>query len=173
MRHRKKNNKFSRPRAQRKALLRGLVRNLFIYERIKTTKRKAKAASSCADRLISLTRRGDLHSKRLAFVFLQDHKVLKKLFQDIGPRFKNVEGGFTRILHLGARKGDGARTALLELTVIKEKKRHKRKKAKEVEKVHKEEHATSLKEAPKKSTPSRAGLRQSLRKIFKKERDAL
>jgi large subunit ribosomal protein L17 len=173
MRHRKKTDKFSRPRAQRKALIRSLVRALFIYERIKTTPRKAKAASSKADELISLAKRNNLHSRRLAYSFLQDHKLIKKLFEDIGPRFKNTPGGCTRIMDLGYRKGDGAKLSVLELTQLKEKQKIKREKAKKMQEVPREEHKPSLREAPKKTKPPKVGLRQSLRKIFKKERDAL
>ncbi|MFC1514522.1 50S ribosomal protein L17 [Candidatus Omnitrophota bacterium] len=174
MRHRDKNDKLSRSRAQRKALIRCLVRSLFIHERIKTTPRKAKVTSSKAERLITLAKRGDLASKRLAFSFLQDHRLVKKLFEEIAPRFKDTPGGCTRMMNLGFRKGDGAKVALLELTEVR-KAATPEKKAQEAETkpLAHHEHATSLKEAPKKTGPSKSGLRQSLRKIFKKERDAL
>jgi large subunit ribosomal protein L17 len=173
MRHRKKNDKLSRSKAQRKALLRSLVRSLILHERIKTTPRKARAASAKAERLITLSKRGDVHSRRLAYAFLQDHRVVKKLFEDIAPRFNTVSGGCTRIMNLGFRKGDGASLAILELTQIRKTLKHTEKKeeAEGEPEVHKE-HETSLKQAPKKTTSSK-GIRQSLKKIFKKERDAL
>jgi len=173
MRHRRKRDKFSRPRAQRKALMRCLIRSLLINERIKTTSRKAKAASSKADELISLAKRNDLASKRLAYAFLQDHGLVKKLFEDIGPRFRNTSGGCTRIMDYGYRKGDGARLSILELTRLKEKHKVKRERSKKEHEAPREEHKPSLREVPKKSKPPKAGLRQRLRKIFKKERDAL
>jgi large subunit ribosomal protein L17 len=173
MRHRKKNDKLSRSKAKRKALLRSLVRSIILHERIKTTPRKAKAASAKTERLIALGKRGDIHSKRLAYSFLQDHYAVKKLFEDIAPRFNTVSGGCTRIMNLGFRKGDGASLSILELTQIRKPlKEAKEKQEDEAEpEVHKE-HETSLKKAPKKTASSK-GLRQSLKKIFKKERDAL
>ena len=115
MRHRKKSDKLSRSRAQRKSLLKCLVRSFFIHERIKTTPRKAKATSSKAERLISLGKRGDLASRRLAYAFLQDHRLVKKLFDDIGPRYAQRPGGYTRIVKVGHRVGDDASVAILEL----------------------------------------------------------
>jgi len=171
MRHRKKVDKLSRSRAQRKALIRSLVRSLFIYERIKTTSRKAKSASLYAERLITLGKRGDLHSRRLVYSFLQDHKLVKKVCDDIAQRFKDVNGGYTRIVKLGKRKGDGAPLSILELTQLKIKEKPKKKEGKK-EEIKKEPHRVSLKEAPKKTEPKK-GLRESIRKIFKKERDSL
>ncbi|MBN2120118.1 MAG: 50S ribosomal protein L17 [Candidatus Omnitrophica bacterium] len=172
MRHLIKENKLSRSRAQRKALIKSLVRNLLIYERIKTTPRKAKAASAKAERLIAMAKRNDLHSRRIAFSFLQDHNLVTRLFDEIAPRFKSNPGGCTRIIDLGFRKGDGAEISILELTTLVEK-QHQRKEKKAAKEHPQEAHVPSLKEAPKKSAPSKKGLRQSLRKIFKKERDAL
>ena len=173
MRHRLKNEKLSRSRAQRKALLRALVRSLFIHERIKTTPRKAKAASSKAERLITLAKRGDVASRRLAYSFLQDHRLVKRLFEEIAPRFKDTPGGCTRMINLGFRKGDGARLSILELTEVRKTVKSAKKAQSETAQPEADgESATSLKEAPKKTAPSKSGLRQSLRKIFKKEKDA-
>jgi large subunit ribosomal protein L17 len=121
MRHRDGTDRLSRPRAQRLALKRSLVRALFLYERIKTSPRKAKAASIEADRLITLAKRGDLHARRLAFSFLNDHQLTKRLFDEIAPRFKEIGGGYTRIIKLVNRKGDNAPMSLLELTQLSEK----------------------------------------------------
>ena len=175
MRHRRKSDKFSRPRAQRRALIKSLVRALFISERITTTQRKARAASSKADTLINMAKKGSLHSRRLVYSCLESHTLVKKLFDDIAPRFSDTKGGYTRLINLGFRKGDGAKLALLELTHVKEKDKEKLKRKKESQKqeMPKEERKSSLKEAPKKSMLPKTGLRQSLKKIFKKERDAL
>lgn len=120
MRHRNSQDKLSRNRAQRKALKRSLVRALFLYERIKTTTRKAKVASQEADRLITLAKRNDLHSRRLAFSYLNDHQLVKRLFDEIAPRFEGVNGGYTRILKYIKRKGDDAQLSVIELTRMNE-----------------------------------------------------
>lgn len=122
MRHRRKNKKFSRPRAQRKALIKSLARSLITYERIKTTEAKAKGIRPVVERLITWGKRGDLHSRRLAYRVLGSHKLVKKLFDDVALRFSDVQGGYTRIINAGYRKGDGARLSIIELTNIKETK---------------------------------------------------
>lgn len=96
-------------------MLRNMATSLFQYERIQTTEAKAKELRPFAERLITLARTDDLHSRRLARRQIADREVLQKLFDQIGPRFKDRPGGYTRILKLGARKGDGAELALIEL----------------------------------------------------------
>lgn len=125
MRHRKKSQRLSRSRAQRKALVKSLLRALVISERIKTTEAKAKAIRSPMDKLITWSKRGDLHSRRLSYNVLGDHILVKRLFDEIGPRFKDLSGGYTRIIDLGRRKGDGALTSLVELVRIESKKAKK------------------------------------------------
>lgn len=171
MRHRKTKTISSIPHAQRKALTRALVRSLLIYEQIKTTGKKAKIASIYTEKIITLAKKNDLHSKRLAFAFLQDHKLVKRLFEDIGPRFSKKTGGYTRVIKAGPRKGDGADLNFVELTVRKENIRLK--KAAKVKSTQE----TSVQKQPAAKQPSaedqasKKGLRQSLRKIFKKEHD--
>ena len=115
MRHRKKGRQLSRTRSHRKATLRNMATSLFRHERIETTTAKAKELRPFAERLITLARRGDLHARRLAGRNIQDREVLGKLFEDIGPRFSERPGGYTRILKLGNRKGDAAEMSLIEL----------------------------------------------------------
>ena len=115
MRHRKKGKELSRTATHRKALLRNLATSLFRHERIETTTAKAKELRPYAERLITLARRGDVHSLRLAGRKIQDREVLGKLFKDIAPRFGERPGGYTRILKLGHRKGDAAEMSLIEL----------------------------------------------------------
>ena len=115
MRHRKKGRELSRTATHRKALLRNLATSLFRHERIETTTAKAKELRPYAERLITLARRGDVHSRRLAGRKIQDREVLGKLFKDIAPRFGERPGGYTRILKLGHRKGDAAEMALIEV----------------------------------------------------------
>ena len=115
MRHRKKGRQLSRTRSHRKATLRNLATSLFEHERIETTTAKAKELRPYAERLITLARRGDVHSRRLAAAKIQDRQVLGKLFDDIAPRYAERPGGYTRILKLGNRKGDAAEMSLIEL----------------------------------------------------------
>jgi len=129
MRHRKDLAKLGRPRAHRKALLCSLVRSLFLYESIKTTLPKAKAAQRLAERLVSRSRRDDLAARRYAYVHLGDHGLVKRLFEEISPRFEDRNSGFTRIFMLGSRLGDGAQMAVLEMTVKGEVKKKKTKSA--------------------------------------------
>ena len=115
MRHRKKGRQLSRTSSHRKATLRNLVTSLFRHERIETTSAKAKELRPFAERLITLARRGDVHSRRLAGRKISDRQVLGKLFDDIAPRYLERPGGYTRILKLGNRKGDAAEMSLIEL----------------------------------------------------------
>ena len=115
MRHRKKGRKLSRTPSHRKATLRNMAASLFLHERIETTTAKAKELRPYAERLITLARRGDVHSRRLAARKIHDRSVLGKLFDDIAPRFSERPGGYTRILKLGNRKGDAADMSLIEL----------------------------------------------------------
>ncbi len=117
MRHRVAHRKLGRTTPHRRALLRNLATALFDKERIRTTLPKAKELRPYAERLITLAKREEnrLHARRLAARDLQDPAVVQKLFDTIGARFATRPGGYTRILHLGPRKGDGAEMAYLEL----------------------------------------------------------
>ncbi len=115
MRHNVSGRKLNRTPAHRKALYRNLVTALFKHERIETTVPKAKEARSLAEKLITFAKRGDLHARRQAARRINEPEVLQKLFADIGPRYADRPGGYTRILRLGPRRGDNAELALLEL----------------------------------------------------------
>ncbi len=115
MRHRKKGPNLSRTASHRRAVLRNLATSLFRHERIETTQAKAKALRPYAERLITLAKRGDLHARRLAARKIQDREVLGRLFDEIGPRFADRPGGYTRILKVGSRRGDAAEMAMIEL----------------------------------------------------------
>jgi large subunit ribosomal protein L17 len=130
MRHQVRGNRLNRPADHRRAMLRNMVTSLFDKERIITTVAKAKEARRFAERMITFAKRGDLNSRRQAARFVNDPKVLQKLFADIGPRFAEREGGYTRVLKLGIRKGDDAPTAILELVSGEVQAKPKRKKAK-------------------------------------------
>ena len=115
MRHRNKGRALSRTPSHKKATMRNMATSLFRHERIETTTAKAKELRPFAERLITLGKRGDLHARRLAGRLIADRQVLGKLFDDIGPRFTERAGGYTRILKLGNRRGDAAEMALIEL----------------------------------------------------------
>lgn len=107
--------KFGRDSSARKAMLRDVVTALFDKERIETTEAKAKEVSGLADEMITLAKRGDLHARRQALAFMTDEIVVRKLFDTIAPKYKERQGGYTRVLKLGPRQGDAALMAILEL----------------------------------------------------------
>lgn len=113
--------KLGRNSSARKALLRDLVTDLFLYERIQTTEAKAKAVRPVAEKLITLAKRGDLHARRQAAAFVRRETVdgeqdaIQKLFSELATRYAERPGGYTRILKLGPRRGDAAPMVYLEL----------------------------------------------------------
>lgn len=115
MRHRKKGRQLGRTASHRRAMLRNLATSLFRHERVETTAAKAKEVRPYAERLITLARRGDLHARRQVERHIKDRAVSGRLFGEIGPRFAARPGGYTRILKLGHRQGDGAEMARIEL----------------------------------------------------------
>ena len=115
MRHRVAGRHLGRETSHRIALYRNLVTDLLRYERITTTEAKAKEIRPMAERIITLGRKGDLHARRQALRFVYDPRVVKKVFDDIGPRMASRPGGYLRITGLEPRKGDGARMATIEL----------------------------------------------------------
>lgn len=117
MRHSNSGRKLSRTPAHRKALLHNLAKALLIHGKICTTEIKAKELRRVVEPLITLAKRNDLHARRQAYRVLNDHALVKRLFDEIGPVFAGVPGGYTRILKLAMpRKGDNAPMAFIELT---------------------------------------------------------
>ncbi len=127
MRHRLANKKLGRNSAQRKALLRSLVTSFLDKERINTTLAKAKALRPVAEKIITLAKKNSLHARRKVLRFVYKKNVVKKLFEDIGPRFTERPGGYTRIIKTGQRAGDGAQLAIIELVGSEYKKKSKKK----------------------------------------------
>jgi len=115
MRHLKAGSKLKRDAGSRKSLLRNLVTSVILEERVVTTVTKAKAVKPLIDRMITLGKRDTLHSRRQAASFLETPKSVKKLFDTLGTRFGQRNGGYTRIVRLGFRKGDGAEQPMIEL----------------------------------------------------------
>jgi large subunit ribosomal protein L17 len=115
MRHRAKGRQLSRTSTHKRAMLNNMATSLFDHGRVITTEAKAKELRPFAEKLITLARRGDLHARRLVQRKIKDRETLGRLFSEIGPRFAARPGGYTRILKLGHRPGDGADVARIEL----------------------------------------------------------
>jgi large subunit ribosomal protein L17 len=128
MRHRVDLNRLGRKPSHRKALHKNMVTSLFKFERIKTTKPKARAVRRTAEKMITRAKIDNVHNRRTIAKKVNEKAVLNKLFKDIAPRFKKRPGGYTRILKLGRRIGDAAEMVLLELVERKEKEKKEKKK---------------------------------------------
>ena len=135
MRHRVAGRKLSRHTQHRELMFRNMVVSLLEHERIKTTLAKGKELRSWADKIISLGKKANLHARRQAFALLRNESIVKKLFDEIAPKMKDREGGYTRIYKMGWRQGDGAPLSLVELVTVpsqEQKKKSPVRKAKEV-----------------------------------------
>jgi len=115
VRHRIAGRSLSRPTGHRMLMLRGMVADLIRHESIRTTEAKAREARRLAEKAITFAKKGTLHHRRQALALLANEGVVKKLFDEIGPRYESRPGGYTRMVKLGPRKGDAAPTAILEL----------------------------------------------------------
>lgn len=119
MRHAKTTQKLGRTVAHKRAMLANMATSLLRHHAVITTTPKARVVRSVTERLITLGKRGDLHARRMAARQVKDRAVLRKLFDEIAPQFSTRPGGYTRIVKLGQRKGDGAALAKLELLIPK------------------------------------------------------
>jgi len=115
MRHGKSGRRLGRTTSHREAMFRNLVTSFLNHEKITTTDAKAKEIRSVAEKMITLGKRGDLHSLRQAASYIREKSVVTKLFSTIAPRYKDRSGGYTRIVKLGIRQGDAAPVSLIEL----------------------------------------------------------
>lgn len=115
MRHGKKVAKLGRLRSHRRAMLANMVTSLFNHEVIRTTDVKAKELRRTADHMITFAKRNDLHARRQVLRVITDKGVVSKLFDELGPRYKSRNGGYTRIIKVGPRRGDGALISIIEL----------------------------------------------------------
>lgn len=107
--------KLGRNTGHRKAMLRNLVTSLFRDERITTTETRAKEVKRIADKMVTLAKQGDLSARRQALEYIYEEKVVRKLFDTYGPKYADRQGGYTRIVRLGYRRGDAAQMAILEM----------------------------------------------------------
>ena len=176
MRHNRQTHRLNRNPKERKAMLENMVSSLLSHQQITTTLQKAKACQRLADKMITLGKKDTLAARRQAFSYLQDHLLTSRLFKEVAPRFKSRKGGYTRILHLQRRKGDGAELALLELTEkeikVKEVKPKSKKDKQEKghshdEHGHKHEHKTESKAPEKGPEPKKTGFFRNVSKFFR------
>lgn len=166
MRHLKANKKLGMDSSHRKAVLRNMVTSLIEHERIKTTDTRAKELRRIAERMVTLGKRGDLHALRQTMEVIRVKSVATKLFEDIAPRYKDINGGYTRIIKIGHRHGDNAPLSIIEFTVQKQeekkepkketKKAPKKESKKEPKKETKKEAKKEVKKEPKKSVVKKA-----------------
>ena len=176
MRHNKSGRKLNRTSSHRRALFRNMARALLTYEQIRTTEAKAKELRGVVERLVTLAVKNDLHARRLAYRELGSHQLVQKLFDEIGPRYSEGGGGYTRIVKLSqARRGDAAPMVIIELTRRaaeaadgkKEAKKDeaKPKKAASKKTADKAEAKDAAKdEAPKKAAPKKAAPKKAAAK---------
>ncbi|NQV90402.1 50S ribosomal protein L17 [Candidatus Uhrbacteria bacterium] len=173
MRHRRHRTSLGLKSARRKALLKDLVNSVVLRNRIKTTLARAKATKPIAERMITLAKVGSLHARRQIISRLQSRQSAKRLIEELAPLYKDINGGYTRIIHFDRRMGDGAKMALLEFTKTpaslieaeekkkkrkkesSEKKRFKAEKPKEDPKKRKEREAKAAEDEKKKKKPSK------------------
>lgn len=107
--------KLGRPTDHRKAMLRNLVTSLLKHGRIETTETRAKETKRMAEKMITLAKRGDLHARRQVLAYVYDESTVKKLFDEIAPKYDDRNGGYTRVLKLGPRRGDASEMVIIEL----------------------------------------------------------
>jgi large subunit ribosomal protein L17 len=130
MRHRNAGKQLGRNSSHRRALLRNMVTSLFKYEQIETTDAKAKAIRPVAEKMITLAKRGDLHSRRQALAYIEDKKITHKLFEELKERYLDRQGGYLRVVKKGFRKGDGSPVSIVQLLPVEEGKKKRKRKAK-------------------------------------------
>ena len=143
MRHRNTNRKLSRNSTHRRALLRNMVTSLLEHERLMTTLPKAKEVRPLAEKMITLGKQDSLHARRQVLAYVLKESAAKRVFDTIAPRFADRKGGYSRIIRLGNRKGDGADLAIIELLgselAVKKAEKAEKAKGKETKKAGKEE----------------------------------
>jgi len=153
MRHRKAGRNLGRDSSHRRAMLRNMVTSLFKHEQLETTDARAKELRVVAEKMISLAKRGDLHSRRQALAYIRDKATTKKLFEDLKERYLDRQGGYLRTVKKGNRKGDGAPISVIQLLPAEEGKKKGKKKAKPT--VSKAKKKPTAKERPKPTPESK------------------
>jgi len=166
MRHHKGNAKLGMMTSHRKAFMRNMARNILKHERIETTKGRAKESRKLVERLITMSKTDSVFSRRRAYDILQDRDLVMKLFKETAPLFKSRTSGYTRIIPLGFRRGDGADMVILELTErnIVDKLPKKKKKEKTKPEEPKSESAVETKDSKAVETKGKEGIREEEKK---------
>ncbi len=139
MRHRKAGNKLGRNPSHRRALLRNLVTSVLVEDRVETTLAKAKAVRPLVEKMITLGKKGDVHSRRQALAFMMTDESVSRLFATVAPRYGDRNGGYLRIIHTGFRKGDGGEKAVIELLGAEQELGEKQTKREEIKAKKREE----------------------------------
>ena len=140
MRHQNAGRKLNRTSAHRKALFKNLVLALIRHGRIRTTDAKAKELRRVADRMVTLGKQNDLAARRRAYAFVGSHEAVQKLFNEIAPRFKERNGGYTRVVKYGFRRGDAAPLSIIEFTGNEEQTKGKKPKKRAAKKTQEHTH---------------------------------
>ena len=170
MRHQKAGRRLGRTTSHRKALMRNMATSLLDHERIETTEAKAKELRRYAEKMITLGKRGDLHARRQALSFIRKRKVVEKVFDVYAERFKDRNGGYTRIMKLGRRTGDNARMAIIELIPGEsEKKKGKEKEKKKAPAAKPAKAVKADKGKAKESAEKKEKAKKEVKKEAKKE----
>jgi large subunit ribosomal protein L17 len=149
MRHRNAGNKLGRNTSHRRALLRNLTTSVLVEDRVETTLAKAKAVRPLVEKMITLGKKGDLHSRRQALSYLMTDKAVERLFEIVAPRYSDRQGGYLRIIHTGFRKGDGGEKAFIELLDAEKQLDAKRQKRDDIKAKKRAELEKQLEEAKK------------------------
>jgi len=157
MRHRNAGYKLGRNTSHRRALLRNLVTSILLEDRVETTITKAKAARPHVEKLITLGKRGDLHSRRLALSYLQTREAVSRLFDTVAPRYGDRAGGYLRIVRTGFQQGDGAEKAFIELLGAEKQLEVKRQKRADLKAQKRAELEKQLEEQKKEAEETKAG----------------
>jgi large subunit ribosomal protein L17 len=157
MRHRNAGFKLGRNTSHRRALLRNLVTSVIIEDRVETTVAKAKAVRPHVEKMITLGKKGDVHSRRQALSFLMTDDAVTRLFDTVAPRYGDRQGGYLRIVRTGFQKGDGAEKAFIELLGAEQQLDEKRQKRAEVKAEKRKKLEEALEEQNKKAEEEKGG----------------
>lgn len=149
MRHAKDHRKLGRTTSHRRAMLSNMVASLIQHKRIKTTLAKAKEARRWADRVVTFGKKDSVAARRQVYKFIPRRDIIKILFDDIAPQFENRNGGYTRVVKMGRRKGDGAELAILEFVGYEDLQIEKQQKAQETRVERKRRKAEEMKQQQK------------------------
>jgi large subunit ribosomal protein L17 len=169
MRHRKATKNLSRNSSHRRAMLRNMVTSLFRFGQLETTDAKAKELRRVAEKMITLSKRGDLHARRQALSFMKDKSVTHKLFEELRENYLNRQGGYVRILKKGSRKGDCAPISVIQLLSEQEAKGSGKKKGKAVASAGAKESKVKTEAKSQEKTPEMSEMKEENAKLMEEK----